>query len=125
MKRERRHGTRQPCKNNVGIYLARAEDGSPCSAVLPGNIIDISPLGARLSLPQIFDRRVHLVYTAMESQELILHIVVHHSNGQESFTPVKPIWFNRRSADSLSPFRLGVEFTPPLRAEQLTDLLGA
>lgn len=123
MTRERRHEKRHPCTGRVGIYLAKGEHGSPATAVLPGILIDLSLNGAGLSLPQILDKRVHLAYTAMESKELILHLILYHGKDHEIILPAKPAWFNRSLSEPLTPFRLGVEFTQGLRAEQLAHIL--
>lgn len=124
MLRDRRQSKRHPCTNHVGIFLAKGEHGPVESATLTGNLIDISSHGAGLSLPQILDGRIHLAYTAMESNDLILHVMLYHDKEQNIILPTKPVWFNRSLSEHLTPFRLGVEFSTPLLAEQL-DLFRA
>jgi c-di-GMP-binding flagellar brake protein YcgR len=74
---ERRQDKRHPCTSRIGIFLAKGEHAVQETNILSGNLIDISLHGAGMSLPQILDKRVHLAYAAMESKELILHIVFH------------------------------------------------
>ena len=123
MQFERRKGRRYAYNGKVGIFLAKGEGTPPKSAILTGNLIDISLHGAGLSLPEILDGRVHLAYTAMESSEMILHIILYYKDGQEVILPAKPAWFNRSLSEHLTPFRLGVEFSHPLLPEQLKHLI--
>lgn len=116
---ERRQNKRHPCTSKIGIFLAEGEYGTQKSAILTGNLIDISMKGAGLSLPEILDGRVHLAYTAMESRELLLHIILYCPDGKKIIIPVKPDWFNRSLSEHLTPFRLGVKFISLLKPEQL------
>lgn len=116
---ERRQDKRYPCVHRVSIFLAKGEHGKPTTATLTGNLIDISLTGAGLSLPEILDDQTHLAYTAMESTELLLHVVLKHGDGQEIILPAQPAWFNRSLSEHLTPFRLGVQFIEALQPEQL------
>ncbi len=120
---ERRQNKRHPCTGKIGIFLAEGEYGAQKSAILTGNLIDISMKGAGLSLPEILDGRVHLAYTAMESRELLLHIILYCPGGKEITLPAKPDWFNRSLSAHLTPFSLGVRFISPLKSEQLKRVL--
>ncbi len=123
MTKERRKEKRHPCTSKIAIFLAKGANAAPESGILAGNLIDISLNGAGLSLPQILDKRVHLAYTAMESKELILHVILHHGTEQRVIIPVKPAWFNRTLSENMTPFRLGVEFTEPLSDKLLASLI--
>ncbi len=119
MQKERRKTKRYPCTDKVGIFLARGEHGSRESATLTGHLFEISSQGAGLSLPQILDSRTHLAYTAMESKDIILHVILYHNPEQEIIIPATPIWFNRSLSEHLTPFKLGVEFIETLTNEQM------
>ena len=119
MRKNRRQANQHPQANKIGIFLAKGEHGPVASATLTGNLVNISRRGAKLSLPQILDNRTHLAYTAMESKELILHLVLHHSIDQTITIPTRPAWFNRNLSEHLAPFQLGVEFIQPLHTKQL------
>jgi hypothetical protein len=123
MRKERRHSKRYPCTHKIGIFLAKGEHGTVESATLTGNLVNISSQGAELSLPQILDNRTHLAYTAMESQELLLHLILYYGADQTITVPTEPVWFNRNLSEPLTPFRLGVKFRQPLQTEQLTPLI--
>ncbi|MDH4321058.1 MAG: PilZ domain-containing protein [Desulfobulbaceae bacterium] len=116
--KERRRAARIKGRVPVALVLRRGRLGEMVATPSPGEIIDISPYGAGLSVEQIRVDSAHLFYSPQDNPLFVLHVEVELPAGDEDGTgrlvsiPVRPIRFDRILDEDNDPklFHVGVEF---------------
>jgi hypothetical protein len=120
---ERRRESRVSSALRAGLFLGKDIDDPQATHVHWGQLITLSRLGAGIALDEIMADRVHLAFAPMESDELTLNLVVPLDNQETPLViPVRPIWFNKEYAPDIPPFRIGIEFRPPLSSRQMKQI---
>lgn len=121
MQFERRKEKRQSPDLKVGVFLSQGKNGPTLSPPFWGKLISISRQGAGVALDKIMFDRTHIALGPMSSDTLQLNIIVSADDTETPplTLPVKPVWFDKKSDDTMPPFRIGVEFFELLTSDQL------
>lgn len=121
MQFELRKEERQPSNLKVGVFLSQGKNGPTLSPPFWGKLISISRQGAGVAIDKIMFDRTHLALGPMSSDTLQLNIILSSDEDVDTplTLPVKPVWFDKKSDDSMPPFRIGIEFLELLTSKQL------
>jgi len=77
----------------------------------PGNLLDISLHGARLSVPRIQLGDYHIFYACSDDPDKIIQLEARdQERGEMLVVPARPVWFNYVVSEAGNHFELGVKF---------------
>ena len=81
---------------------------------VPGNLVDISLYGARLSVPHIRTGNYHLFYACNDDPDKVIHLeIIDQAEGDRLVIPAHPVWFDHVLSSPTKHFELGMEFLIP------------
>lgn len=124
--KERRRAVRISGMVPAALVLRRGCHGEIIAGPSPAEILDVSLLGAGLSINQIRVETYHFFYSPQDNPAYVLHIQVEPPPEDETglatlSIPVRPIRFDRvlGEENGPKPFYIGVEFLQGSDDEQV------
>ncbi|MFH2124463.1 MAG: hypothetical protein ABIJ50_13400 [Pseudomonadota bacterium] len=112
MKSKRKH-PRISIPQDVDLYLYNSSDDSRLTGRVPALLVDLTKQGAGLRFPQVLIDGRHIFYAALASDTVFIALVLRSpADDPEKLTTLlaRPVWFDRNMEDSVTPFRMGVQF---------------
>lgn len=98
----------------VTLILRDTKSGLVLASPVPGDLMEISLYGARLSVTHIRTGNCHLFYTCNDDQAKVIQIEVIDREGEEGIAiPAQPVWFDHVLSSPAKHFELGMEFLVP------------
>lgn len=90
---------------------------------VPGELVNISRCGARLSLPQIRTGSHHFFYACNDDPDKVIHLEARNrEEGEKLVIPAHPVWFDHVFSGPTKHFELGLEFLVPPKDPNVSRL---
>lgn len=90
---------------------------------VPGNLVDVSIYGARLSVPHIRTGNYHFFYACNDDPAKIINLeVIDSEEGDRLVIPAHPVWFDHVLSEPTKHFEIGVEFLVPPEDQNIARL---
>lgn len=115
MGQEHRRATRFNVSITATFILHDTRNRVVLGNPIPGELLDISLYGARLSVFHIRSGNYHLFYACNDDHDKVIHIeVADEEKGETLVIPAHPVWFDHILSDPATRhFELGMEFLVP------------
>ncbi|MBU2539407.1 MAG: PilZ domain-containing protein [Proteobacteria bacterium] len=111
MGQEHRRAKRFNIRMAVTLILHDTKNRVVLADSVPGDLVDISLYGARLSVPHIRTGTYHLFYACNDDPNKIINLeVIDSEEGDRLVIPAHPVWFDHVFSEPTKHFEIGVEF---------------
>jgi len=114
MGQEHRRAKRFNVSMAVTLILRDTRNRLTLAEPVPGNLVDFSLYGARLSVLHIRTGSHHLFYACSDDQAKVIHLeMIDREKGDRLVIPSRPVWFDHVLSGPGKHFELGLEFLVP------------
>lgn len=98
----------------VTLILRDTKNRLDLADPVPGDLLDISLYGARLSVPHIRTGNHHLFYTCSDDSAKVIHLeIIDGAEEDRLVIPARPVWFDHILSEPTRHFEIGMEFLVP------------
>lgn len=107
----------------VTLILRDTKTSLALGEPVPGDLMDISLYGARLSVTHVRTGKHHLFYACSDDPAKVIHLEVIDGEGEEKLViPAHPVWFDHVLSAPTRHFELGMEFLVPPEDQNIARL---
>lgn len=123
MGQEHRRAKRFNVRIAVTLILHDTKNRMVLADPVPGNLVDVSIYGARLSVPHIRTGNYHFFYACNDDPAKIINLeVIDSEEGDRLVIPAHPVWFDHVLSEPTKHFEIGVEFLVPPEDQNIARL---
>ncbi|MBA3002954.1 MAG: PilZ domain-containing protein [Desulfurivibrio sp.] len=111
MGQDHRRAKRFNVRMAVTLILHDTKNRLNLADPVPGDLVDISLYGARLSVSHIRTGNCHLFYACNDDPAKVINLeVIDSEEGDRLVIPAHPVWFDHVLSEPTKHFEIGLEF---------------